>query len=376
MREPPETHEFLKKLRAHVDENFENKLLLAEANMWPEDSAAYFGDGDECHMNYHFPIMPRMFMAVKMEDRYPIIDIIDQTPDIPEACQWAIFLRNHDELTLEMVTDEERDYMYKVYTKDPQAKINVGIRHRLAPLLENNRNKIELMNVLLFSLPGTPVIYYGDEIGMGDNFYLGDRDGVRTPMQWSADRNAGFSQANPQKLYLPAIIDPEYKYESVNVETQQMNSSSLLWWMKRIIAMRKKYKAFGRGDIHFLSPECEDLAYTRSYEDEEILVICNLSRFPQAAELDLEDYEGYTPVEVFSHNKFPRITEDPYLFTMGPMAIIGFTEKDREHSEKAEIPALKVKNWAELLETKANKLENKVLPNYLNCCRWFGGKAG
>lgn len=207
--------------------------------MWPEDSAAYFGDGDECHMNYHFPIMPRMFMAVKMEDRYPIIDIIDQTPEIPENCQWGIFLRNHDELTLEMVTDEERDYMYKVYTKDPQAKINVGIRHRLAPLLENNRNKIELMNMLLFSLPGTPIVYYGDEIGMGDNFYLGDRDGVRTPMQWTADRNAGFSLANPQKLYLPLIIDPEYKYESINVETQKMISSSLLWWMKRIIGMRK-----------------------------------------------------------------------------------------------------------------------------------------
>lgn len=212
--------------------------------MWPEDSAAYFGDGDECHMNYHFPIMPRMFMAVKMEDRYPIIDIIDQTPEIPENCQWGIFLRNHDELTLEMVTDEERDYMYKVYTKDPQAKINVGIRHRLAPLLENNRNKIELMNMLLFSLPGTPIVYYGDEIGMGDNFYLGDRDGVRTPMQWTADRNAGFSLANPQKLYLPLIIDPEYKYESINVETQKMISSSLLWWMKRIIGMRKKISRF------------------------------------------------------------------------------------------------------------------------------------
>ncbi|HKJ48561.1 MAG TPA: maltose alpha-D-glucosyltransferase, partial [Christiangramia sp.] len=220
----PQTHEFLKKLRAHVDKNYDNKLLLAEANMWPEDSAAYFGDGDECHMNYHFPIMPRMFMAVKMEDRYPIIDIIDQTPEIPENCQWGIFLRNHDELTLEMVTDEERDYMYKVYTKDPQAKINVGIRHRLAPLLDNNRSKIELMNVLLFSLPGTPIIYYGDEIGMGDNFYLGDRDGVRTPMQWTADRNGGFPMANPQKLYLPLIIDPEYKYESINVETQQMIS--------------------------------------------------------------------------------------------------------------------------------------------------------
>ncbi|WP_373058159.1 maltose alpha-D-glucosyltransferase [Zunongwangia sp. H14] len=374
----PQTHEFLKKLRAHIDKNYDNKLLLAEANMWPEDSAAYFGDGDECHMNYHFPIMPRMFMAVKMEDRYPIIDIIDQTPDIPNTCQWAIFLRNHDELTLEMVTDEERDYMYKVYTKDPQAKINVGIRHRLAPLLENNRNKIELMNVLLFSLPGTPVIYYGDEIGMGDNFYLGDRDGVRTPMQWTADRNAGFSSANPQRLYLPAIIDPEYKYEAVNVEAQQMNSSSLLWWMKRIIGMRKRFKAFGRGDINFLSPSnSKIIAYTRTYEEEDILVLGNLSRFPQAAELELEGYEGYTPIEVFSHNKFPRISEKPYLFTMGPHGYYWFVlEKDREQSEKADVPALKVKEWSELLQMKVQtKLETKVLPVYLNSCRWFGGKS-
>ncbi len=374
----PETHDFLKKLRAHVDENFDNKLLLAEANMWPEDSAAYFGDGDECHMNYHFPIMPRMFMSVKMEDRYPIMDIIDQTPDIPKSCQWAIFLRNHDELTLEMVTDEERDYMYKVYTKDPQAKINVGIRHRLAPLLENNRNKIELMNVLLFSLPGTPVIYYGDEIGMGDNFYLGDRDGVRTPMQWSADRNAGFSSANPHKLYLPVIIDPSYKYESVNVETEQMNSSSLLWWMKRIISMRKKFKAFGRGDINFLSPSnAKIIAYTRTYEDEDILVLGNLSRFPQAAELDLEPYDGYVPVEVFSHNKFPRITEHPYLFTMAPHGYYWFQlKKEKDHSEKAETPILKVNEWEQLLQNKTRaRFENEILPDYLNSCRWFGGKS-
>ncbi|MGB7786576.1 MAG: maltose alpha-D-glucosyltransferase [Salinimicrobium sp.] len=374
----PETHDFLKKLRTHVDEKYDNKLLLAEANMWPEDSAAYFGDGDECHMNYHFPIMPRMFMSVKMEDRYPIMDIIDQTPDIPNSCQWAIFLRNHDELTLEMVTDEERDYMYKVYTKDPQAKINVGIRHRLAPLLENNRNKIELMNVLLFSLPGTPVIYYGDEIGMGDNFYLGDRDGVRTPMQWSADRNAGFSSANPHKLYLPVIIDPSYKYESVNVETEQMNSSSLLWWMKRIIGMRKKFKAFGRGDINFLSPSnAKIIAYTRTYEDEDILVLGNLSRFPQAAELDLEPYDGYVPVEVFSHNKFPRITEHPYLFTMAPHGYYWFQlKKEKDHSEKAETPVLKVNEWEQLLQNKTRaKFENEILPDYLNSCRWFGGKS-
>ena len=371
----PQTHEFLKKLRAHVDKKYDDKLLLAEANMWPEDSAAYFGDGDECHMNYHFPIMPRMFMAVKMEDRYPIIDIIDQTPEIPENCQWGIFLRNHDELTLEMVTDEERDYMYKVYTKDPQAKINVGIRHRLAPLLENNRSKIELMNVLLFSLPGTPIIYYGDEIGMGDNFYLGDRDGVRTPMQWTADRNGGFSMANPQKLYLPLIIDPEYKYESINVETQQMISSSLLWWMKRIIGMRKKYKAFGRGDIEFLSPaNSKIIAYTRTFEDENILVLGNLSRFSQPAELDLEDYKGYTPVEVFSHNRFPQISERPYLFTLSPYGYYWFVlEKERERVEgETEIPVLKIDNWNNLLKNRTlQKLSGQILPPYLKHRRWF-----
>ncbi|MUP45810.1 maltose alpha-D-glucosyltransferase [Gramella sp. BOM4] len=376
----PQTHEFLKKLRAHVDANYDDKLLLAEANMWPEDSAAYFGDGDECHMNYHFPIMPRMFMAIKMEDRYPIIDIIDQTPEIPENCQWGIFLRNHDELTLEMVTDEERDYMYKVYTKDPQAKINVGIRHRLAPLLDNNRSKIELMNVLLFSLPGTPIVYYGDEIGMGDNFYLGDRDGVRTPMQWTADRNAGFSLANPQKLYLPLIIDPEYKYESINVETQQMISSSLLWWMKRIIGMRKKYKAFGRGSIEFLSPSnSKILAFVRSYESEDILVLANLSRFTQPAEIDLEDYKGYTPVEVFSHNKFPVITERPYLFTLSPHGYHWFSlEKERERVKgDSEIPALTIDSWDGLLKNKSlQKLSSQILPPYLKNRTWFesGGR--
>ncbi len=375
----PETHKFLKKLRKHVDENFENKLLLAEANMWPEDSVAYFGNGDECHMNYHFPIMPRMFMAVKMEDRYPITDIIDQTPDIPDSCQWAIFLRNHDELTLEMVTDEERDYMYKVYTKDAQAKINVGIRHRLAPLLENNRSKMELMNVLLFSLPGTPVIYYGDELGMGDNYYLGDRDGVRTPMQWDANKNAGFSAANPHKLYLPVIIDPEYRYEAVNVEAQQMNPSSLLWWMKRIIAMRKKYKAFGRGSIEFLSPSnAKVIAYTRRHEDETILVLANLSRYPQAAELELRDFEDWHPVEMFSQNQFPKIGKSPYLFTMGPHGYYWFLlEKETDdQGERAALPTLKVEKFKDLQKEKPlRQLERKVLPSYLKSCRWFGGKA-
>ncbi|MGV3589989.1 MAG: maltose alpha-D-glucosyltransferase [Adhaeribacter sp.] len=377
----PQTHEFLKKVRAHVDKKFPGKMLLAEANMWPEDSAAYFGDGDECHMNYHFPIMPRMFMAVKMEDRYPITDIIDQTPEIPENCQWAMFLRNHDELTLEMVTDEERDYMYKVYTKDPLAKINLGIRHRLAPLLDNNRSKIELMNSLLFSMPGTPVIYYGDEIGMGDNFYLGDRDGVRTPMQWSPDRNAGFSKANPHQLYLPVIIDPEYQYESVNVENQQKNTNSLLWWMKRIIGMRKQYQAFSRGKIKFLnSSNAKVLSYLRTYEDQTILVIANLSRYSEAAELPLEGYENYVPKELFSQNKFPEIKSDPYLFTVGPYGFYWLLLEKQQVDEEIvadDAPlALEVKNWEEMFSGRRQQvLLDKAFPNYFRKCRWFGGKA-
>ncbi|QHT68878.1 maltose alpha-D-glucosyltransferase [Rhodocytophaga rosea] len=377
----PETHAYLKKLRAHLDKKYPGRLFLAEANMWPEDSASYFGNGDECHMNYHFPIMPRMFMSVRMEDRYPITDIIDQTPAIPETCQWAIFLRNHDELTLEMVTDEERDYMYKVYAKDPQARINLGIRHRLAPLLDNNRRKIELMNTLLFSLPGTPVIYYGDEIGMGDNYYLGDRDGVRTPMQWTVDRNAGFSAANPHQLYLPIIIDPEYKYESVNVETQQKNLSSLLWWMKRVIGMRKRFKAFGRGDIQFLTPaNAKILTFTRTYEEEIILVVVNLSRFTQAVEIDLSAYKGYTPTEVFSQNKFPNIKEEPYLFTMGPHAYYWFLLKN-ENAQIAQAaddrqPIVSLNTWDSLFENMPlQRLEGKIIPEYIKTCRWFGGKA-
>ncbi|MBK0402992.1 maltose alpha-D-glucosyltransferase [Adhaeribacter sp. BT258] len=373
----PETHEFLKKLRRHVDEKYPGRLFLAEANMWPEESASYFGNGDECHMNYHFPIMPRMFMSVKMEDRYPLIDILDQTPEIPETCQWAMFLRNHDELTLEMVTDEERDYMYKVYTKDPMARINLGIRHRLAPLLDNNRSKIELMNIMLFSMPGTPVIYYGDEIGMGDNFYLGDRDGVRTPMQWSPDRNAGFSQANPQQLYLPVIIDPEYKYEAVNVENQEKNPNSLLWWMKRVIAMRKRFKAFGRGKIKFLSPEnTKVLAFLRTYEEENILVVCNLSRFPQAVELPLEDYENYSPVEVFGQNRFPKITTHPYLVTLAPYGFYWFTLKpDQALQQAADLPEIRFDSLVNMDHRVVQDLEDRVLREYLLKCRWFGGKA-
>ena len=367
----PPTHEYLKKLRAHVEKKAPHVMLLAEANMWPEDSASYFGDGDECHMNYHFPIMPRMFMALKMEDRYPIIDIIDQTPDIPENCQWGIFLRNHDELTLEMVTDEERDYMYRAYNKDSLSRINLGIRHRLAPLLDNHRQKVELMNCLLFSLPGTPVVYYGDEIGMGDNVHLGDRDGVRTPMQWSPDRNAGFSQAHPHKLFLPLINDPEYHYETVNVETQQNNSSSLLWWMKRIIAIRKRYQAFGRGDIQFLSPEnAKVLAFTRSHQEEHLLILTNLSRHPQAVELELPDFEGYRPVEVFGQTPFPTIEGGTNRFTLGPYGYYWFVLEPEEVRDKNEPKPLEVawapSRWTQLAKPNGlTLLAEDILPNYL-----------
>ncbi|MFZ6010703.1 MAG: maltose alpha-D-glucosyltransferase, partial [Bacteroidota bacterium] len=376
----PETHAFLKKLRNYVDVNFPGTLLLAEANMWPEDSASYFGEGDECQMNYHFPVMPRMFMAMQTEDRYPITDIFDQTPEIPPNCQWAIFLRNHDELTLEMVTDEERDYMYKVYVKDPRARINLGIRHRLAPLMESNRKKIELLNYLLFSLPGTPVIYYGDEIGMGDNVYLGDRNGVRTPMQWSADRNAGFSETNPHKLYLPVILDPQYHYESVNVDLQSGSMSSLLWWMKRLINKRKLHKSLSRGDLKFLL--CENskiLAFTRSYEDEHILVVVNLSRYTQPAELDLSAYAGYIPTEVFSNNKFPMIKEThPYFFTLGGHDCLWFSlQKVRAETEdQKDLPLLELQEWNDLKKkVEKEKLEHRILPNYITRQNWFGGRG-
>ncbi|MGH7656715.1 MAG: maltose alpha-D-glucosyltransferase, partial [Gemmatimonadales bacterium] len=327
----PETHAFLKQLRSHVDERWENRMLLAEANQWPEDAVAYFGEGDECHTAFHFPVMPRLFMAVQMEDRFPVLDILLQTPVIPESCQWALFLRNHDELTLEMVTDEERDYMYRVYAYDAQARINLGIRRRLAPLLGNDRRKIELMNGLLFSLPGTPVLYYGDEIGMGDNFYLGDRHGVRTPMQWNGDRNAGFSRANPQRLYLPVIIDPEYHYESINVEAQQNSLNSLLLWMKRLIALRRRYAAFGRGTINFLTPgNRKVLAFIREYEGERILVVANLSRSVEYVELDLAEFRGWTPVEVFGRSEFPTIGDLKYLLTLTPHAFFWFELQSAE----------------------------------------------
>ncbi|EMR01884.1 maltose alpha-D-glucosyltransferase [Cesiribacter andamanensis] len=377
----PETHVFLKKLRAHVDSKYPGRLLLAEANMWPEDSAAYFGDGDECQMNYHFPIMPRMFMAVKMEDRYPIIDILEQTPAIPPNCQWGMFLRNHDELTLEMVTDEERDYMYRMYAKDTKARINLGIRHRLAPLLDNDRRKIELMNVLLMSMPGTPIIYYGDEIGMGDNFYLGDRDGVRTPMQWSPDRNAGFSRANPQKLYLPVILDPEYSYEAVNVELQERNTNSLLWWMRRLIDMRKRFKVFGRGEIKFLSPQnAKVLVFVRSYEEEHILVIVNLSRYTQPVSIDLAEYQHFEPVEVFSHNRFPKIGEEPYFFTMAPYGYYWLELQPVKEGAQMEAdlqsPRMNLRQADELSQPAVmEQFAGKILRPYLKRARWFGGKA-
>ncbi len=384
----PETHQFLKKLRAHVDEKYENRMLLAEANQWPEDSVEYFGEGagDECHMAFHFPVMPRLYMALRMEDHYPIIDILEQTPPIPETSQWAMFLRNHDELTLEMVTDEERDYMYRAYAHDPDARINLGIRRRLAPLMNNNRRRIELMNGLLFSLPGTPVIYYGDEIGMGDNIYLGDRNGVRTPMQWTADRNAGFSDANRQKLYSPVITDPEYHYETVNVETQQRNPQSLLWWMKRIIDLRKRYKAFGRGTLRFLNVENRKiLAFLREFEDEKILVIANLSRFAQAAELDLSEFETMVPIEMFGRTEFPPIGGLPYFLTLSPHGFYWFSLERQEirgdyepavPGEDRAIPTLTTReHWESLLAPNRQRRLTGVLASYVRERRWFRSKT-
>ncbi|MFS8840762.1 maltose alpha-D-glucosyltransferase [Synechococcus sp. W55.2] len=390
----PETHAFLKALRRHIDQRYPGRMLLAEANQWPEDAVAYFGDGDECHMEFHFPLMPRLFMAIQMEDRFPIIDILQQTPPIPETCQWALFLRNHDELTLEMVTDEERDYMYQVYAKDPNARVNLGIRRRLAPLLGNSRRRIELMNSLLFSLPGTPVIYYGDEIGMGDNIYLGDRNSVRTPMQWSADRNAGFSRANPQKLYLPIVIDAEYHYEAVNVEAQRNNPHSLWWTMKRLIAVRKRFQAFGRGSFELLHPENRKvLAFVRAYRGERILVVANLSRYAQWVGLDLSPWEGLIPVEIFGHTEFPPIGRLPYFLTLGPHSFYWFslepkTETIHLSPSKAEeqerlVPlvvqsgsplVVQSGSWDSLLQGESQKQLEAVLADYLYRCRWFGSQ--
>ena len=379
----PETHAALREIRAYVDEHYPGRMLLAEANQWPEDAVAYFGDGDECNAAFHFPVMPRMFMAVQMEDRFPIIDIMQQTPEIPEACQWFMFLRNHDELTLEMVTDEERDYMYSVYAHNPKARINMGIRRRLAPLLGGNRRKIELLNSLLMSLPGTPVIYYGDEIGMGDNIYLGDRNGVRTPMQWSPD-------GNPQQLFLPVIIDHEYHYEALNVENARRNPMSLFWWMKRMIALRQQTSVFARGSLRFLLPENNRvLAYLRTLGDQTIMVVANLSRFSQFVELDLSEFRGCTPIELFGQTPFPRIGELPYLLTLGPhnfywFSIQPFVEPSLAATDAPtttirtadHLPELRVNDkWQNVLNARGRESLAKLIPDWLVKRRWFSGKA-
>jgi maltose alpha-D-glucosyltransferase/alpha-amylase len=375
----PETHAYLKKLRAYVDAKYKDRMLLAEANQWPQDAAAYFGNGDECHMNFHFPLMPRLFMALQLEDRFPVIDILQQTPDIPDNCQWATFLRNHDELTLEMVTDQDRDYMYEVYAADPNARINLGIRRRLAPLLKS-RQKIELINSLLFSLPGTPVLYYGDELGMGDNIHLPDRDGVRTPMQWSADRNAGFSRANPQKLFLPTITDPEYHYEAINVEAQEYSPHSLLWFTRRLIAVAKKNNVLGKGNIEFLRPDNNKiLAYLRTHAERRVLCVVNLSRFPQCAELDLQAYEGAIPVEMFSNVRFPTIEKGSYRLTLSPHAFFWF---NLEPAENLRIGGSKIvqldaqsSTWHTFVDRDPRGSVTAALLNYVVERRWFRGKS-
>ncbi|MBI5383150.1 MAG: maltose alpha-D-glucosyltransferase [Verrucomicrobia bacterium] len=384
----PETHRFLAILRRHLDEQYGDRMLLAEANQWPDDAVAYFGAGrgDECHMAFHFPLMPRLFMALRMEDRVPLVDILEQTPPIPETAQWGLFLRNHDELTLEMVTDEERDYMYRMYAHSHQARLHLGIRRRLAPLLGNDRRRIELLNALLFSLPGTPILYYGDEIGMGENIYLGDRNGVRTPMQWSADKNAGFSRANPQGLYLPINLDPENHYEAVNVEVQERNPHSLLWWMKRLIGLYKRHPALGRGSLEFLHPANRKiLACVRRHQDECVLVVANLSRFVQPVELDLASFQSLVPVELFGRTEFPAITDQPYFLTLGPHAFYWFSLEAKApaqaQSSGAPIGAgaravlLVEADWTEIFHERHHVLLERALQAWLPSRRWFGGKA-
>jgi len=386
----PETHAVLKRFRRELDAAFKNRMLLAEANQWPSDVRQYFGDGDECHMAFHFPLMPRIFMALRQEDRHAITEIMSQTPDIPDNCQWALFLRNHDELTLEMVTDEERDYMYQVYAADPQMRLNVGIRRRLAPLVENSRRRIELLNTLLFSLPGTPIVYYGDEIGMGDNIYLGDRDGVRTPMQWSPDRNAGFSRADAARLYAPPIQDPVYGYEAINVEAQDRYSFSLLNWMKRLIAVRKQHQVLGRGTLEFVP--CSNrkiLAYLRRDERETIMVVVNLSRSLQPAALDLKALAGLYPTEMNGLTQFPSITDAPYFLSLAPYSSYWFTLQ-REPlllSERAAAPSetplieslytlLVGPDWSNVLDGGTRiVLERHALAPFLQRQRWFASKS-
>jgi maltose alpha-D-glucosyltransferase/alpha-amylase len=393
----PETHAAIKQMRAVLDEHYPHCVFLAEVNQWPEDVRDYFSDGDECQMAYHFPLMPRMYMAIAQEDRHPIVDIMRQTPDIPETCQWAIFLRNHDELTLEMVTDKERDYMYQTYVADPRARVNVGIRRRLAPLMDNEIDKIKLMNSLLLSMLGSPIIYYGDEIGMGDNFFLGDRNGVRTPMQWSPDRNGGFSRADPQRLYLPPIMDPVYGYGAVNVEAQLRERASLLNWMQRVLALRKNHQAFGRGKLVFLHPRNRKiLAYFRLYENDIILCVANLARAAQAVELDLSAYKGCVPVELIGRSAFPPIGELPYLLTLAGHNYYWFqlTNSEaapawhEEHLPPEELPTLvlfegwhsffrdRVVVWRIAMAEKVRRqLEEDVLPRFVIAQRWYGAKG-
>jgi maltose alpha-D-glucosyltransferase/alpha-amylase len=379
----PETHTIIKKLRAAIDAEYSNRMVLAEANQWPADVRPYFGEGDECHMAFHFPLMPRIYMALRQEDRLPIIDIIAQTPEIPDICQWGLFLRNHDELTLEMVTNDERDYMYLAYSGDPRMRINLGIRRRLAPLLENNRRRIELLNSLLLSFPGTPILYYGDEIGMGDNIYLGDRNGVRTPMQWNADRNAGFSTATPARLYSPVIMDPVWGYEALNVEAQQSDTYSLLHWTRNMIALRKLFQVFGRGTIEFLNPANRKiLAYLRRYDGEQILCVANLSRFAQPVDLDLSALAGMIPMEMLGYVEFPAIDEHPYRLTLAPYSFLWLElQRKAEPAEPSlalgERGAIDVTAGWQSLFKGANRehLETSCFPEYLPKQRWFGGKS-
>ncbi len=382
----PETHAAIKRIRAAIDEGYEGRLILAEANQWPEDVRPYFGDGDECHMAFHFPLMPRIYMALRQEDRLPITDIMAQTPGIPESCQWGIFLRNHDELTLEMVSDEERDYMYLAYSADPRMRINIGIRRRLAPLLDNNRRRIELLNSLLFSFPGTPILYYGDEIGMGDNIYLGDRNGVRTPMQWSGDRNAGFSRANPAKLFSPVIMDPVLGYEAINVEAQQADTSSLLHWMRNMISLRKLFPVFGRGAQRFLYPENRKvLAYVREDDTTTILCVANLSRFAQPITLDLSEFDGMTPVEMLGYVEFPPITKAPYNITLGsygffwlelqPSPDRAALDEARDDHAAVQLSLRTAHDWDSVFAGVGRLLEERLLPDYLPRQRWFGSKS-
>jgi maltose alpha-D-glucosyltransferase/alpha-amylase len=379
----PQTHAFLKRLRAHIDKEFKDRILIAEANLWPEDAASYFGDGQECHMNFNYPLMPRLFLALRTEDSYPIIDIMEQTPATPPNSQWALFLRNHDEIGLEMVTEEEKDYLFKAYANDPQTKHNLGIRRRLAPLMNNDRRKIELLNTILLSLPGTPVLYYGDEIGMGDNVYLGDRFGIRTPMQWNMNLNAGFSQANPQKLYLPVISDPVYRYESVNVATQEENPSSLVWWVKNVIAMRKRLNVFGKGDLIFIeSSNAKVLSFARSHQGQRVIVVVNLSQFSQATLLNLSAYKDCDITEAFSQNRFMSVGDGEYPITIGPYGYFWFQVDDQEKKEApgsgGELQLFKTdSSWEKAFNhyDEIRVLERKVLPAFMKKCRWFGGKA-